>query len=298
MFQTIVTLFGDALLFVGKALVVAVLPFIVSLFIFFIYFHIKGYRRKQRQIMPTYSERNLLSKIYLQLPRRMALDFYTSDPDRYYDTGIHIFEGPQGCGKTIALVEYVKRQCAKNPMAKFAANFDVEGQSCVIEDINDIINTNNGIYGQLNAIDEVQNWFNSTESREVPVEFVGEMCQQRKQSKAIIGTTQRFNRMCKQLRQETSFLYRPMTFFRAFTVVRKYRPDVDSDGNIKKLKLVDFYSFVHTDELRDSYDTYAKVKRLSLKGFVPRPQQLTGDNSSHVTFVAPSFGVNKNQPKN
>ena len=49
--------------------------------------------------------------------------------------------------------------------------------------------------------------------------------------------------------------------------------DVDQEGAVDKLKLVKIYFFVHDDELRTAYDTYAKVNRLTQKGFVPKSER-------------------------
>lgn len=66
---------------------------------------------------------------------------------------------------------------------------------------------------------------------------------------------------------------RPITIMGCLTIVRKYKPNVDSDGVITKMKLLGVYFFVRSDELRNAYDTYAKVKRLTLKGFKPKSER-------------------------
>lgn len=103
---------------------------------------------------------------------------------------------------------------------------------------------------------------------------------QRKQAKQIIGTTQRFNRMSKQLRQECSLLCKPITILGCLTIVRVFKPNVDTDGVVKKARHIKTYFFVHSDELREAYDTYEKVKRLNLKGFKPKSEQINNDNDS------------------
>ncbi len=267
-------------------IVIAVLmiPIILVMVGSFIYYHfIKKMPLPKRREPPTSKKRFVLVRLFWDFPRRFVLDKLTQDPDRYPNNAIIIFEGEQGSGKTIAAVQYIYEELRKYPLAQFSANIDVKGQSFLLEDVNDIIESDNGIYGQLNLIDETQNWFNSNESKNVPVEFVGEITQQRKQAKAIIGTTQRFNRMSKQLRQETSLLMRPITIMGCLTIVRKYKPKVDADGQMAKLKMLGCYFFVHTDELRNAYDTYAKVKRLNLKGFKPKSERYGEEGESRAT---------------
>lgn len=261
-------------------LVVMIAPIVIMMLVFFLWYHfVKKMPIPKRREPPTNHKRNFFVRFFWDFPKRFVLDRLTQDPDRYNNTAIIIFEGEQGSGKTIAAVQYIYEELRKYPLAQFSANIDVKGQSCLLEGLEQIIESDNGIYGQLNLIDEVQNWLNSNESKNVPVEFVGEICQQRKQAKAIIGTTQRFNRMSKQLRQETTFLMRPITVMGCLTIVRKYKPKVDADGQVTKMKMLGCYFFVHSDELREAYDTYSKVKRLNLKGFKPKSERYEAEES-------------------
>lgn len=261
-------------------LVFIIAPVVIMMLVFFLWYHfIKKMPIPKRREPPTNHKRNFFVRLFWDFPKRFVLDRLTQDPDRYNNTAIIIFEGEQGSGKTIAAVQYIYEELRKYPLAQFSANIDVKGQSCLLEGLEQIIESDNGIYGQLNLIDEVQNWLNSNESKNVPVEFVGEICQQRKQAKAIIGTTQRFNRMSKQLRQETTFLMRPITVMGCLTIVRKYKPKVDADGQVTKMKMLGCYFFVHSDELREAYDTYSKVKRLNLKGFKPKSERYEAEES-------------------
>lgn len=271
-------LIGQALLI----LLVAVTPIVLICVTVFTVRYIKGERVPKRIKPPTYQRRSVLLRLFWDLPNRIVSDIYTQNPDRYKDTGIIIFEGEQGSGKTIAAVEYIFTQMQKYPCAQFNANIDVKGQTELLDGLEKIINSDNGIYGQINLVDEIQNWLNSNESKNVPVEFIGEICQQRKQAKQIIGTTQRFNRMSKQLRQECSLLCKPITILGCLTIVRVYKPNVDADGVVKKAHRLRTYFFVHTDELREAYDTYAKVKRLNLKGFKPKAEQINNDNDVQI----------------
>lgn len=281
--SSLFSMFGEILSKLLVILAAFLVPMaLVGVSLYFYYF-IKGKRPKKRIKPSTYVRSNFFKRLFWDFPRRLVLDYYEKDPDRYTDTGIIIFEGEQGSGKTIAAVEYILSQLQKYPLAKFSANIDVKGQDSLLEGIDSVLDSNNGIYGQLNLIDEIQNWFNSNESKNVPIEFVGEICQERKQSKVIIGTTQRFNRMCKQLRQECTMLCKPMTIFGCLTIVRCYKPNVDSDGVVKKARLLKTYFFVHTEELRNSYDTYEKVKRLNLKGFKPRSEQYGNENTAEAS---------------
>ena len=44
-------------------------------------------------------------------------------------------------------------------------------------------------------------------------------------------------------------------------------PIIDNDGDVKELKYRGMYCFVHSDRLRNSYDTWSVVDALSESGF-------------------------------
>ena len=111
------------------------------------------------------------------------------------------------------------------------------------------------------------------ESKDFPPEMIQEICQQRKQHKIIMGTSQRFQRMAKPLREQINFLYEPITFAGCLTFVRKRKPSVDDDGKIDRLKTrkLGTYFFVHDEELRSSYDTWQKILRQANGGYTASP---------------------------
>ena len=226
-------------------------------------------RIPKRQVKPTYKKQSFLKRLFIEFPRQFALDKYTLNPDQYPNTGIFMFEGEQRSGKTIGAVHYIFQEKKKYPLLKYSANINLKGQDKLLENLADVVNTDNGIYGQLNFIDEIQNWSSSTESKYVPPEFLGEICMQGKQRKAIIATTQRFSNVSKALRIQTTYVFKPITVFGCLTIMRKYKPSVDTEGVISQMRLMQVYFFVQTKELRESYDTYEKVKRLADKGFNP-----------------------------
>ena len=278
--NSIFQMFGDLCAKLCIVLAFFLVPMVLIGFGLFIYYYVfKGMRPKKHIKEPTFIRQSFLKRLFWDFPKRIILDIYYKDPDHYPDTGIIIFEGEQGSGKTLSAVQYIYTQLQKYPLAVFSSNINVAGQESLLEGIEDVLDSSNGIYGQINLIDEIQNWFNSNESKNVPIEFVSEICQQRKQCKCIVGTTQRFNRMSKQLRQECTMLCKPMTILGCLTIVRCYKPNVDADGVVKKARFLRSYFFVHSDELRNAYDTYEKVKRLNLKGFKPLSERLGNDDN-------------------
>ena len=65
----------------------------------------------------------------------------------------------------------------------------------------------------------------------------------------------------------------PFTFAGCLTVVRIYKPVLDDTGTMISKKFVKMYFFVHDRELRECYDTFEKVERLSSVGFQPASER-------------------------
>lgn len=121
---------------------------------------------------------------------------------------------------------------------------------------------NNGKYGVLYFIDEIQLEFNNLD-RSIPVEIMVEVSQQRKQRKHIVGTSQCFKRSAKFLREQTHDAVACKCFFGLIQynkLIDGESIDEDSTGKLKyhtkKRNL-----FFHDTDLYNYYDTYAKMKR-------------------------------------
>lgn len=287
--MNILNMIINFLWFVMKWGIIIISPIILMVCFYFLYWFIRGKRLKKRSVplpKPHYSRKGFFHSLKLLLidfPRRLALDIYERDPDAFGVFGLHFFCGEQGAGKSVAAVHFMKCIKEKYPLATARSNISLNFQDGIIEDPNDLL-IEDGITGQINFVDEIQNWFNSLESKNMPPEVCGEICQQRKQAKCLIGTSQVFYRMAKQLREQCTFLYEPLTFFNCLTFVRVYKPKITEDGSVDKKILKRVYFFVHDDELRNAYDTYEKVKRITMKGFKPKTEQLGNDPTIQVTI--------------
>lgn len=246
------------------------LPFLLVCFVYFIVSIIGGKRLKKRSVKrapPKYSKKDtiisLLYKIYILVPIRIIKDLFNSDPDIFKITGVHVFCGEQGTGKTISAVHFCKRLKELYPLADVGANINLDFKDFDIQGIDDIISNTNGEKGQINFIDELQNWFSCNNSKSFPPSMLTEITQQRKQRKCLVATSQVFTRMAKPIREQVSYLYKPLTFFGCFTWVRVYKPAISDDGLVDKSQYIRSYCFVHDDYLRNCYDTYERVKVLS-----------------------------------
>lgn len=277
-FLSILRIFFSIFKWVLIAIAVAILPIIVMCGVYTFYYVVIKKQRFPKRKVPRHDlkytkKRSALKRLYIDFPNRIILDKLHANPDSYDSFGVHVFAGEQGSGKTVAAMHFAKMLKERNPASKIASNIDLNFQDSRIHDWEDILQNNNGEYGQAIIIDEIQNWFNSMESRNFPPEMLTEITQQRKQRKCVIGTSQVFTRIAKPIREQITFLYRPLTIMHCLTIVRVYKVDLKDDGTVNKMHMRRCYFFVHDDELRTCYDTYEKVQRLSSKGFVPRSEQ-------------------------
>lgn len=277
----ILKLFFKFFAYLFGAVLILLIPFIMCCMFWACYFLIfKKYKRKTATYQNTERPRSTFLKLFVDFPKRCVLDLLARDPDEFDLYGLWCFVGIQGSGKSIAVVEMLHRLKRNYPKLRVLSNIPITGVNCeTIQGPEDFVFVDNGKYGTAVILDEAQNWFNSAESRNFPPEVLQEICQERKQHKMVIMTTQRFNRLSAALREQVDYYVKPFTIFGCLTVVRIYAPRIkDFEAAIVQLRRIKTYFFVHSDELRGSYDTRAKVKRLTLKGWKPRNEQLTADS--------------------
>lgn len=218
----------------------------------------------------TYKKPSKLKRLFKEFPEALARDLLSRNPNEFREFGFHCFCGEQGSGKTVSLVQRIIELKQKYPKVKVLTNFDCIYSDGLVKSWHDIVFKNNGIEGIIIALDEVQNWFSTAESKDFPPEMLQEITQQRKQRKMILGTSQRFQRMAKPLREQINYLYEPFTILGCLTVVRVIKPFVDDDGQLdrKRSRKVRRYFFVHGEDIRNSYDTYQKIERQANGGYI------------------------------
>lgn len=219
--------------------------------------------------------RSMLYQLFVLVPRRYVLDRFNRDPDQFDPKGIHMFCGEQGCGKTIGCVEMMLRYQKQYPKSKMITNFGVTTEDTELKEWQQLLTYTNGKKGVIVGIDEIQNWFMSGVNK-LPEGMLEVATQNRKNCRILCCTAQVFTRVNKGLREQTTLVYNPHTFLKCFTIVIRRKPVFDSEGNVTDMKWRGMYAFVHTDELREAYDTYKVIHTLAKEGFKdPLPQQIT-----------------------
>ena len=254
------------LLFLFKVVLIVFLPFFVACVIYFFYYKIKGYKPIQDE-RGKIREPNLFYKLFVLLPKQFIEDFYTIDPNTFNEYGVHVVEGEQGAGKTMTIVYLLRSFRQRYPKLKVYTNMEYKYQDGVLKDLSQLDLNTNGIWGEIDVIDELQSVLDSSFSKNFPVELLSIICQQRKVRRCILSSTQNFTRLAKQLREQTNFIYKPITLLGCFTIVRQYKAVLDENANfiIDKAKPIRTFCFVHDYDLRHSYDSYKTVDLIKIK---------------------------------
>lgn len=187
-----------------------------------------------------------------------------SNPDEMKSVGINIFCGPQGSGKTLSLVHYLKKVLIDYPKAivvtNMELNFEIKQQVIKYTGFEDF-KIENGIYGVIYVLDEIHLILNSLESKGVPLSVIVELSQQRKQRKLILGSSQVYSRMAKPLREQIRNVIVCRNLFGIFQLnylIDAFESQEGSDGKLKYKKLKTSFFFHRKDDYI-AYDTYKKM---------------------------------------
>lgn len=178
-------------------------------------------------------------------------------------TGVNIFTGPQGSGKTLSLVHYLKKILKDYPKAIVVTNIDfnfpVKNKVIKYSGFDDF-KIENGIFGVIYVLDEIHLILNSLESKGVPLSVIVELSQQRKQRKLILGSSQVYSRMAKPLREQIRNVIICKNYFGLlqFNYLIDAFNTVEKDGQLKVSKLKTSL-FFHSKEDYLAYDTYKKM---------------------------------------
>ena len=211
--------------------------------------------------------------------------------------GTCIFCGAQGYGKTLSAVQYVIKLMEKYPLAILVTNIAIANfpfnakykrvgdNTFIIHNNGEYINIdwlldhnericieydgldtlkyiNNAEYGVIYLIDELHLELNSLESKNIDIDVMTEISQQRKQRKHIVGTSQIYMRLAKPLREQIH----DIVICRCFFGCIQYNKWVDAEHIEEtdkglKVNAKGRFLFFHSPSMYSAYDTYAKMKR-------------------------------------
>ena len=136
---------------------------------------------------------------------KYKVDFMKAHPGYFKPEGITVFCGPQGAGKTLSAVRYIRRVLDAYPRCIFCSNTVIHGyedRTVEYNGLDSLKELENGFSGVLYFIDEIHLELYSLESKNIDMDVIVELSQQRKQRKHIVGTSQVYMRMAKPLREQ------------------------------------------------------------------------------------------------
>ena len=239
----------------------------------------KRFKRGSRQKV---KKHGFFRKIFVDAPKQIVEDKFNQDPDFFTYQGLIIFEGRQGSGKTTSMVYEAMQLQKEFPLAKCTSNLAYTHQDIALNDWRMLINYKNGIKGVIVMMDELQNWFNSNDSKNFPPEMLQVITQNRKNRRVILGTAQNFYLLSKAIRTQTTEVRRCITLLGCITIVKRVEPILDAQGDVLEWKNKGMYFFVHDKKLRESYDTYKVIERLQKVGFKEEQSETNIINKTYI----------------
>ena len=275
------------LIFKIPAIILAV---IISVFMFLIIVNIligflQGKRFRKSFFRQSVKKRSIIQKLFIDLPKRIVTDMFEKDPDFFSYQGLIIFEGRQGNGKTISAIQFARQMQQEYLKAKCITNLGYKYENDELNHWSKLIDYKNGIYGVIAVLDETQNWFSSNQSKNFPPEMLQVITQNRKNRRVILGTAQNFYLLAKAIRSQTTEVRRCTTFFGCLTLVRRFEPILDSEGNVQEFKKRGFYFYVHDEDLRNCYDTYHVIESLKDSGFKENADMLSQQENTTINSI-------------
>lgn len=278
MFWSMIKVFVDFLKYPLYFVLICILLILISCAFYYVRGLLKGKRvpkgNRRRLRKPS-----LLEKIFVLMPKQYIDDLFSRPADFFPYQGMIIFEGRQGSGKTISMVRYMKDMQYEFPDALCTTNLAYTDENKPLKTWTMLIDYKNGYKGVIVAMDELQNWFSSNDSKNFPPEMLSLITQNRKNRRIILGTSQNFYLLAKAIRSQATEVRRCATYFGCLTVVRRLEPLLDSEGNVVEWKKRGLYCFVHDKELRDSYNTWKVIENLRKSGF---KRNVTGENDVKI----------------
>lgn len=264
--STLVSMFGNILLMLLKALLIGLLPVVVSSLIYFIYYRIKGYK-PIKSYLGVFKEHNILFKLFVELPSRIVKDYYTKDPNIFNEYGLWLVIGEQGSGKSMTMAYLLRKWQTVYKDITILSNMGYKYETSKFIDLSQLSLDVTNEHGEVITIDEVQTSFGIEYSTKFPENFKEVIHQLRKKHRCILGGSQNFDQIAKPLRCQCRYVLFPKTYLGCFTIVKQYKCLLDKDGLIdfKNTKPIKTFCFVHDDFLRDCYNSYASIDKISFE---------------------------------
>ena len=227
-----------------------------------------------------YLKQLTISIKYYDLMKWVWIDLLSRNDNLDFDLyGFTIFCGRQGSGKTISMVKYLIDMKEKFPECIIVTNFNCSVSNFRMKSWRDFFDIRNGEKGVIFAIDEIHSEYSSASWKDFPETLLSEISQQRKQKVKIVATSQVFSRVAKPIREQAFSVIQCNTYLNRSTCYKEYDAaeygtSSESSYNVRKtISPLRKKRFVQTDKLRESYDTYEKIKQMEKVEFIPRNER-------------------------
>lgn len=167
------------------------------------------------------------------------------------------------------MTQFCQHLKTKYPKIKIMTNYGLSFEDDNLNSWEPIVGEINGYSGLVACFDEISIWFSNRNYANFPPELLRTITQNRKEHRLILGTCQLVSMVDKQIRRQCTMICKCRSFG-FFTVVWRFRPVLNSEGDIIKMLPINIYAFLQTDELRNLYDTFRIVENLKKIGFQER----------------------------
>lgn len=202
------------------------------------------------------------------------LNFRIEHPGYFYPDGLVVFVGGQGTGKTLSAVNYVYNLKKFYPESIIVTNIDLQAFPVDNERVfrftnaDDLMRYKNGYKGVIFLIDEIHLYFNSLQSKNINMDVMTQIAQQRKQRIHIVATCQVFGRMAKPLREQFSNVVLCKSYFNCLQrnqlIDRDSIQGDESTGTNITGRVIRNYYWFRSPEMFNRYDTYAVIENEKL----------------------------------
>lgn len=195
--------------------------------------------------------------------------FFLDNPTYFDPSGIWVYCGAQGSGKTLSAVQTLLNMAKMYPRAQIVSNMNIYGLDREIipfERYEQIGEMSNGIEGIIFFLDELHVLWNSLESKDIPISEMAVFCQNRKDRRVIIGTSQVYGRIAKPIREQLQYVVNCKNYFNLIQVNEIIDPteSIEKDGHVSG-QLVKMQVFFHSPEMYKSYETLNKISKIERK---------------------------------
>ena len=219
-------------------------------------------------------------------------EFRKNNPTYFNPDGLIVFVGGQGTGKTLSAVNYVYVLMQLYPKCLLVSNIDLKEYPIDnkrifrFNDATDLKRYKNGKEGVIFLIDEIHLYFNSLQSKNINMDVMTQIAQQRKQRIHIVATSQVFGRMAKPLREQFSSIILCKSYFNFIQknalIDRDSIDGEESTGTNITGKVVRNYWWFRSPKMFERYDTYAVINNENLSASLDTQQDIYERGQNYV----------------